>query len=359
MSNSLSRNTAGGVGAGIILWGLIISMLVFTSIRTIHLLQLTFPPDQQYVAYLGLAAFDVGVLGWFFYATQKARGAAQRAVAYGMIFVCAAGVVLATVADFFYQASQNGVTTLPPQLVTVGIWGVIIVVCLNFIGGIVAHLVDPAHLQRMKEEELHDKIMSASHAHMATMTDQIAPQIAEVLALEWRDRITAELVGKLPQASISLPAAPTSARVVESDPIPAPAPKKEPAPATLAQTAPARSEASIISGVVSGIKNTLQGFKTSSIDADRVDTLPAASGLPKKDLPRMQHHIPHHRTRSRGFIASAPASTIGVDDPKKANGVPVVKQAGRTRNSSTPSTGSTGNNQATTQRSRRGKTRQN
>lgn len=230
MSNSsLDRNTVGGHISSGILWLLIVAMLVFTSIRTIHLLQLTFPPDQQYVAYLGLAAFDVGVLGWFFYATQKARGASQRAVAYAMIFVCAAGVILATIADFMYQADKNGITHLPQQLVTVGIWGVIIVVCLNFLAGIIAHLVDPKHLQRMKEEALHDRIIASAHTHMDKMTDQIAPQIAERLALEWRDRITAELIGKLPEAKGTVQG---SGRAL---PLSAPAP--QPKPVSLAQTA--------------------------------------------------------------------------------------------------------------------------
>ncbi len=185
-------------GAKIVLWLLIIGMLVFTAVRTVHFLQLTFPPDQRYVAYIGLVAFDVGVLGWFYFATAGATGAAQRAVAYGMIFVCAAGVIATTVADMTLVSASNGLSKLPQDVGTIGLWAVIIVICLNFLAGIIAHLVDPKHLQQMKEEHLRDRIIAATHEHMAQQTDTIAPQIAAKTAQHWADSITAELTGKLP-----------------------------------------------------------------------------------------------------------------------------------------------------------------
>src|SRR6266516_1836036 len=112
------------IGGKIILWGLIIALLIFTAIRTLHFLQLTFPADLQYVAYLGLAAFDIGILGWLYFAMHSAEGEAQRTVSYGMIFVCTAGVVITTIADMIIVSSQNGLTKLPPQWGTIGLWGV-------------------------------------------------------------------------------------------------------------------------------------------------------------------------------------------------------------------------------------------
>ena len=188
-------------GAKIVLWLLIIGMLTFTAVRTIHFLQLTFPPDQRYVAYIGLVAFDVGVLGWFYFATHGATGAAQRAVSYGMIFVCSAGVIATTVADMTLVSYANGLSQLPQDIGTIGLWSVIIVICLNFLAGIIAHLVDPKHLQHMKEEHLHDKIIAATHLHMEQQADSIAPQIAARTAQHWADSITAELTGKLPPVS--------------------------------------------------------------------------------------------------------------------------------------------------------------
>ena len=102
-------------GAKVILWFLILAMLGFTVTRTLHFLIQTFPPDQAYVAYLALAAFDIGVLGWLYYATNSAEGTGQRVVGYGMIFVCAAGVIITTIADMLMVSAENGVTKKSPR----------------------------------------------------------------------------------------------------------------------------------------------------------------------------------------------------------------------------------------------------
>ncbi len=141
-------------GGKIVLWGIIIGMLAYTAIRTIHFLQLTLPADQQYVAYIGLIAFDVGVLAWFYYAISAAEGATQRAIAYGMIFVCATGVCTTTVMDMTLGASRNGLYAVPPQWFTVGLWAVILVIITNFIAGICVHLNDPEQKKRMEIQQI-------------------------------------------------------------------------------------------------------------------------------------------------------------------------------------------------------------
>jgi hypothetical protein len=187
------------VGAKIVLWGLILAMLGFTVVRTLHFLQMTFPPDQQYIAYLALAAFDVGVLGWFYYATHAAEGAAQRAVAYGMIFICGAGVIITTIADMLMVSDQNGVINkLPPDLATIALWAVMIVIALNVAAGIIVHLVDPKHQRHMAAEAARDKIHMATLAQINKQADTIAPQIAERVAAHWADQTIAEMVGMLP-----------------------------------------------------------------------------------------------------------------------------------------------------------------
>lgn len=186
------------VGAKFILWGLILAMLGFTTTRTLNFLQLTFPPDQQYIAYLGLAAFDVGVLGWFYYATAASQGKAQRAIAYGMIFVCATGVITTTVLDTLLVSSQNGLVHFPSQWSTLGVWAVILVICLNFLAGILVHLVDPNQLANMKTQHLRDEIIEATHKRMEQEKARISPIIAENLASHWATSITEELTGKLP-----------------------------------------------------------------------------------------------------------------------------------------------------------------
>ncbi len=186
------------VGGKIILWGLILGMLAFTAIRTIHFLQLTFPPDQRYVAYLGLVAFDVGVLGWFYYATHSAEGAAQRAVAYGMIFVCCAGVIATTIADMTIVSSENGLAKIPPDVGILGLWAVIIVIVLNFLAGIIVHLVDPNHQKHFEMQNAKDVIHSTTMQHIRQQAHTIAPQIATQVAQYWATQVTAEMTGQLP-----------------------------------------------------------------------------------------------------------------------------------------------------------------
>jgi hypothetical protein len=188
------------IGGKIILWGLILAMLVFTAIRTLHFLQLTFPPDQQYVAYLALAAFDVGILGWFYYATQSAEGVYQRVIAYGMIFICMAGVCLTTIADMILVSSENGLTKLPPQWGTIGVWGVIIVIILNVVSGILVHLADPVHLQHMAKESAKDKIHALVVTEIHNRAQEIAPQVAQQAAQYWVNQTVHEFLGHIPGA---------------------------------------------------------------------------------------------------------------------------------------------------------------
>ena len=189
------------VGGKWVLWLIVLGMLLFTATRTLHFLQATFPPGQGYVAFIALAGFDLGILAWFYYATSSARGAKQRALAYGMIFVCAAGVIFTTIADMLTVAGANGVTKVPPDIGTIGLWGCMGVIVLNVLAGILVHLLDPAHLQHMREEEIHDKIIDATHIEIEKRAGQIAPMVAERVAQHWEDKIVLELVGKLPQAT--------------------------------------------------------------------------------------------------------------------------------------------------------------
>ncbi len=186
------------LGGKIILWGIVLGMLVFTAIRTLHFLMQTFPPDQQYVAFLALVAFDVGVLAWFYFATNSAEGAAQRTLAYGMIFVCTAGVIITTVGDMVNVSSQNHLTSTPGWWFTAALWGVILVVVLNVVGGLIVHLVDPKHQRRLAQEEARDSIHKATLASIRKKAGEIAPRVAEQVTQAWEDRVVQEMTGHLP-----------------------------------------------------------------------------------------------------------------------------------------------------------------
>jgi len=176
----------GNVIARILLWGLILALLIFTAFRTLHFLGLTFPPDQSYLSWLGLAAFDGGVLLWFFFATGAASGFWQRSVSYLMIGVCMAGVVICTVADMLLVSNSNGlVDKLPPNVAIVALYGVIGVIVLNVIAGVGVHLLDPYHLRHMAEEDARSTIQKQVTARIKQSATSIAPDVADRLADVW------------------------------------------------------------------------------------------------------------------------------------------------------------------------------
>jgi hypothetical protein len=223
---SLNKN-----GGKVVLWLLILCMFGFTIVRSLHFLQQTLPADQTYVAFLALAAFDIGVLGWLYYAMHSASGVNQRVIAYGMIFICSGGVIATTVADMLMVSAANGVISKQPSYIgTIALWAVMLVIALNFLSGILVHLVDTKHAKHMAVESARDQITAASLAAIVTKAAEIAPRIAERVAQEWENDVIREMVGHLPPAS-STPLLPASLpQTVEStlEPVPAAAPDVAP-----------------------------------------------------------------------------------------------------------------------------------
>ena len=191
----------GSVIGAIVLGGLMIALMIYTATRTIDFIQMTFPKSMAYVAYLALAAFDGGIIGWTIFATWSAEGALQRGLAYLMIFVDTLGVVLTTVADTTTVSAQNGLTKLDPNMVTVGMWGSIAIIVLNVVAIIVTHLVSPQHMRKFELENVHDSIHQLTMQHIKDRAIEIAPRIAEEHADHWVRTTIQEVVGSLPASS--------------------------------------------------------------------------------------------------------------------------------------------------------------
>lgn len=200
-------------GSKIILWGIILVMIGFTITRTLDFLKMTLPPGQGYIAYLGLVAFDIGVLGWLYYAMNGAQGK-QRVLAYGMVFVCAGGCIVTTVCDLFLISSQNGLAVKPDaQIGTIALWVVCAVIALNFLSGILVHLFDPQHINHMATEEAKTVIFKASLEAIKQRAGEMAPRIAAMSANHWEQVVTQELLGTLPRSA-------NKEQIVESNSVP-------------------------------------------------------------------------------------------------------------------------------------------
>lgn len=218
------KMNVGSVIGTIVLGGLMIALMIYTATRTVHFLQETFPASMSYVAYLALAAFDGGIIGWTIFATATAEGALQRGVAYLMIFVDTLGVILTTIADTTTVSAQNGLTKVDPYMATVGMWGSIAIIVLNVVAIIVTHLVAPHHVRKFELENVHDSIHQLTMQHIKDRAIEIAPRIAAEHADHWVHQTIQDVVGSLPASSQTRQLASSQIQqlpspVVDADPV--------------------------------------------------------------------------------------------------------------------------------------------
>lgn len=176
-----------------------LALLGYTALRTLDLVQLTLPADQQVIGYLALVAFDGGLLGWTLFFLHGARGGWQRGIAALMIVVSLIGVLLAFGADTLYQANARGtLATLDPGIVTNAIWGMVIIIGLN-VGAVVAvHVTDPAARRAQAEEEAHDKIEDAALKQIQDNADALASELAPHIGRNWVDEMRARYIRFMP-----------------------------------------------------------------------------------------------------------------------------------------------------------------
>ena len=121
-----------------------LALLGYTALRTLDLIQLTLPANQQVVGYLALVAFDGGLVGWTLFYLHGAKGAWQRGIAALMILVSLVGVLIAFGVDTFYQSAARGtIAEIDPQMVTTAIWGMVIIIGTNVAAVTAIHLMDP------------------------------------------------------------------------------------------------------------------------------------------------------------------------------------------------------------------------
>lgn len=206
-----------------------LALLGYTALRTLDLIQLTLPSDQQAIGYLALVAFDGGLVGWTLFYLHGAKGAWQRGISALMIVVSLAGVLIAFGADTLYQANARGtLATLDPELVATAIWGMVLIIGAN-VGAVTAvHLTDPNARKAQAEEEARDRITEAALLQIASNAESLAAELAPQLGAAWLSEMRAQYVHRLaaPQRAEQLPPPQADARPVpalqQSEPIPLP-----------------------------------------------------------------------------------------------------------------------------------------
>jgi hypothetical protein len=120
----------------------------------VHLVSSTLPADAQILGFAALAALDLGLLAWLFYATRGARGA-QRTIAVLMICVDMAGVAAAVLGDTMLIAGGEGASGM---VSTVALWVLPIIVIANVGATVACHLLDPDQALRDAHRSLNDEL---------------------------------------------------------------------------------------------------------------------------------------------------------------------------------------------------------
>lgn len=170
----------------ILLTAMGLTLLGYTALRTLDLIQLTLAASQQTIGYLALVAFDGGLIGWTLFLLHGAQGAWQRAISALMIVVSLAGVVLGFTADTLYQAAARGtLLSVDARLIETAVYGMAAIIGLNIAAVTATHLTDPAARRAQAEEEAQDKITDAAITAISKNADALAAELAPKLGEDW------------------------------------------------------------------------------------------------------------------------------------------------------------------------------
>jgi hypothetical protein len=209
--------------ANILLWGLAIALTLYTGTRTLHLLSEWTPQGQEYIRYLGLAAFEGGLYFWAFYFVTAAAGSLQRAIAIMMVLICFVAVGLCVLADTFLVAAETGkLPDLPTDQKQFIVGAIVVVIVANVGAFLAAKLTDPKKLREFAVQSAEDVIYDQELQMIRGIAPSVAAQLAPIRTQQWVNATWDKL----------LPGTNPGGRVIESTIQPAQQPAQVAAPAS-------------------------------------------------------------------------------------------------------------------------------
>lgn len=131
-------------------------LMVYTAIRSLHIVQESLPADLQIIGYAALWGLDGGLLVWFIVDLYSAQSERQRAISGLMIVLQIIGLGLAVVGDTVLVSDPTGA---PAVLRVAVLWALPLIIVANVAAGVMYHQADPGALQarREREAELEEK----------------------------------------------------------------------------------------------------------------------------------------------------------------------------------------------------------
>lgn len=152
-----------------------VALFGFTVTRSTHLLQGLLPPSEWYIAYLGLAAFDGGLIAWGLFLMFGARGSGQRAICFTMIVICLLGITLMLVGDFWFISSAAGqLPQLSERKRILLIMTIALIISAHIIAKTWSLFLSPDAVKRWKLQDAEDKVMEEGFSAL----DRAAPHAA-------------------------------------------------------------------------------------------------------------------------------------------------------------------------------------
>jgi len=174
--------------SSLILNGIALGLLLFTATRTIHLFQYLLPADQSYMAFVALVAFDGGLLGWMNYFLRGAKGPHQRGIAACLTVIDLIAVIISFSGDMFFVANAKGIVHIDPAWATTIIWALVAIIAANLAAIVGCHMMSPENIEAQRLEHTNDKIMTQAFDLLDKQSDELAAEVAPILAQRMIDR---------------------------------------------------------------------------------------------------------------------------------------------------------------------------
>ncbi len=175
-----------------------IVLLVYSATRSLDFIMLTLPPERQIMAYFGLAALDGGLIAWMLSYLYGSRGGWQRAISLLMVLVDLLGAVAMFTLDTLYNTGKSGMTAaLTADELQTAVLALSMIIALNIAATIAHHLTDPDKMREQAEEEAFAKVEDATLKQISQNAEQLAAQVAPMLAGDWMQNTRARYLANL------------------------------------------------------------------------------------------------------------------------------------------------------------------
>lgn len=163
----------------VIFYGLAIALLFWTSTMTLAFVGAALP-NLAAAKYFALAIFDVGAVSWLLIFLFAAQGIPQRATALMLAVIDLLGIGLMVFAELF--TGGQTITAIPADIGRIALWGIGFWTLINLVGVFAYHITDPDTMQDIARKNAADKITAKSLKLLDSQTDEIADEVAGIMA---------------------------------------------------------------------------------------------------------------------------------------------------------------------------------